>query len=50
MKDVNKKFHTQFCSGKDSLELDNESIQVLSEFFELLIEADIERRKGGKND
>lgn len=46
MKDINKKLHTQICNSKYTLELDNESIQVLSEFFELLIETDIERRKG----
>lgn len=49
MKKENKKFHIQINSDNKSLELDNESIQVLSEFFELLIEADIEQRKGERN-
>lgn len=49
MKYVNEKLHTQICNDKDSLELDSESIQVMSSFFELLIEADIEQRKGEKD-
>lgn len=49
MKSENKKLHIQINSGNKSLELDNKSIQVMSSFFELLIEADIEQRKGEKD-
>lgn len=49
MKNENEKLHIQINSGNKSLELDSESIQVMSSFFELLIEADIEQRKGEKD-
>jgi|GEM_PF-3649532 hypothetical protein len=49
MKSENEKLHIQINSSNKSLELDNESIQVLSSFFELLIETDIEQRKGEKD-
>ncbi len=49
MKNDNNKLHIQINSDNKSLELGSESIQVLNSFFELLIEADIEQRKGEKD-
>lgn len=45
MKNINQKLHTQICNDNKSLELDVESLNVLAELFELLIETDIEQKK-----
>lgn len=49
MKDNYKKFHTSLEHDLDELTLDNDILQTLTQFFELLIEADIEQRKGEKD-
>lgn len=45
MKNENKKLHTQICNDNKPLELDMESLNVLTELFELLIETDIKQKK-----
>ncbi len=45
MKKENKKLHTQICNDNKPLELDRESLNVLTELFALLIETDIEQKK-----
>ena len=45
MNKENKKLHTQICNDNKPLELDVESLDVLTELFDLLIETDIEQKK-----
>lgn len=49
MNDKYKKFHTSFEQDLDELAFDNNLLQTLTQFFELLIEADVEQRKGEKD-
>lgn len=43
------KFHTSLEHNLDELAFDNNLLQTLTQFFGLLIEADIEQRKGEKD-
>ncbi len=45
MKNENQKLHTSICNDNKPLELDMESLNVLTKLFELLIETDIELKK-----
>ena len=49
MKDKYAKIHTSLENDLDELVFDNNLLQTLTQFFELLIEADIEQRKGKKD-
>lgn len=49
MKDKYTKFHTSLRHELDELVFNNDLLQTLTQFFKLLIEADIEQRKGEKD-
>ena len=45
MKNIKQQLHIQICNDNKPLELDVESLNVLTELFELLIETDMEQKK-----
>lgn len=47
--DNKKQIHTSLEHDLDALAFDNDLLQMLTQFFELLIEEDIEQRKRGKD-